>query len=85
MSGFLDFVRYPVLETPENTTFRRLDLFPSSGERWETHILLGPLERADLNRPVIYVSSLYRTQQSTCLPPLTLLRKEIQFPVRRVL
>jgi hypothetical protein len=29
-------------------TFRKLDLFPSSGE-WETHTLLGPLERFNLS------------------------------------
>jgi hypothetical protein len=33
----------------ENTTFRKLDLFPSSGDRKETPTLLGPLERANLN------------------------------------
>jgi hypothetical protein len=34
----------------KNTTFRKLDLFPSSGERdRETPTLLGPLERANLN------------------------------------
>jgi hypothetical protein len=29
--------------------FRKLDLFPSSGERRETPTLLGSLERANLN------------------------------------
>jgi hypothetical protein len=29
--------------------FRKLDLFPSLGEGRETSILLGPLERANLN------------------------------------
>jgi hypothetical protein len=38
---------HPVLE---NTTFRKLDLFPSSGEGRETPTLLGPLERANLNQ-----------------------------------
>jgi hypothetical protein len=34
----------------ENTTFRKLDLFPSSGEGGEkTPTQLGPLERANLN------------------------------------
>jgi hypothetical protein len=32
----------------ENTMFRKLDLFPSSGERGETPTLLGTLERANL-------------------------------------
>jgi hypothetical protein len=37
-----------------NTTFRKLDLFPSSGERGEkTPTQLGPLERG----PVIEISS----------------------------
>jgi hypothetical protein len=31
-----------------NTTFWKLDLFPSSGE-WETPMLLGSLETANLN------------------------------------
>jgi hypothetical protein len=31
----------------KNTTFRKLDLFRSSG--WETPILLGPLDRTNLN------------------------------------
>jgi hypothetical protein len=30
--GFLDFVHRPVFCKLENTTFRELDLFPSSGE-----------------------------------------------------
>jgi hypothetical protein len=33
----------------KNTTFRKLDLFPPSGERRETPTLLGPSERANLN------------------------------------
>jgi hypothetical protein len=33
----------------KNTTFRQLDLFPSSAERWETATLLGPLGRANLS------------------------------------
>jgi hypothetical protein len=32
-----------------NPTFRKLDLFPSSGEERKTHTLLGPLERDSLN------------------------------------
>jgi hypothetical protein len=38
-----------ILKTLENTTFRKPDLFPSSGEG-ETPIPLGPLERANLSR-----------------------------------
>jgi hypothetical protein len=33
----------------ENTTFRELDLFPSSYEERETSTMLGPIERANLN------------------------------------
>jgi hypothetical protein len=32
-----DFVHRPVFEELENTTFRRLDLFPSSGEGRDTY------------------------------------------------
>jgi hypothetical protein len=32
-----------------NTTFRKLDLLPSSDEREKTPTLLGPLERTNLN------------------------------------
>jgi hypothetical protein len=31
-TGFLDFVHRPEFCKQENTTFRKLDLFPSSGE-----------------------------------------------------
>jgi hypothetical protein len=34
----------------ENTTFRKLDLFPSSGEEGKTPTQLGPLERANLSQ-----------------------------------
>jgi hypothetical protein len=39
---------------PGNTKFRKLDLFPSSGEGKEVPTLLGPLEKAG---PMIGVSS----------------------------
>jgi hypothetical protein len=48
ITGFLIFVHHPVFEELDNTTFRKLDLFPSSGERGETPTQLGPLERANL-------------------------------------
>jgi hypothetical protein len=32
-TGFLDFVHRPEFYKQENTTFRKLDLFPSSGEK----------------------------------------------------
>jgi hypothetical protein len=47
--------------------FRKL--FPPSCEMKGTPILLGPLERTDLNH-WSQVISLHRTQQSTCLPPV---------------
>jgi hypothetical protein len=40
----------------KNRTFRKPDLFPSSGEGWETPTLLGPLERANLMHSTAYVS-----------------------------
>jgi hypothetical protein len=42
---FFYFVHHPVFEKLENTTFGKLDQFPSSDE-WETPTLLGPLERS---------------------------------------
>jgi hypothetical protein len=45
---FLDFFHRPVFQ--KNTTFRKLDLFPSSGEGGQkTPTQLGPSERANLN------------------------------------
>jgi hypothetical protein len=38
-----------ILNYLENTTFRKLDLFPSSGEGRETPAVLCPLERSNLN------------------------------------
>jgi hypothetical protein len=46
----LGFVHRPVFwRTLKNTTFRKLDLLPSSEER------VGPLERPNLNHWTIYV------------------------------
>jgi hypothetical protein len=43
----------------KNTTFRKLDLFPSSGEGGEkTPTQLGPLERANLNHWSVNIKSL---------------------------
>jgi hypothetical protein len=47
----------PIFYKLENTAFRRLDLFSASVKR-ERHYYVGSLERANLNRPVIGVSSL---------------------------
>jgi hypothetical protein len=43
ITRFLDFVHRPVFQKLENTTFRNLDLFPSSGEEGKTPTQLGPL------------------------------------------
>jgi hypothetical protein len=44
------------LKTQKNTKFRKLDLFPSSGERWEKPTLSGALVRANLNHWTTSVS-----------------------------
>jgi hypothetical protein len=49
ITGFLHFVHCPVFYKLEKTTFRKLDLFPSSGEGEKTPAMLGPLERANLS------------------------------------
>jgi hypothetical protein len=49
ITGFLDFVHRQVFYKLENTTFRKLDVFPSSGEGEKIPTQLGPLERANLN------------------------------------
>jgi hypothetical protein len=48
-TGFLDFVHRPVFYILENTTFRELNLFPSSGEEREAHTTLGVWGEANLN------------------------------------
>jgi hypothetical protein len=48
ISVFLDFFHRPVFERLENTTFRKLDLFSSSGEGGR-HLLSWILERANLS------------------------------------
>jgi hypothetical protein len=40
----------------KNTMFRKMDLFPSSGEGMQTHTLLGLLEKARLNLWTSFVS-----------------------------
>jgi hypothetical protein len=49
VTAFLDFVHRPKFQIlkKKNTTPRKLDPFPSSGEETETPTLLGPLERAN--------------------------------------
>jgi hypothetical protein len=50
ITGFLDFVHSLEFQILENTLFRKLDLFPSSGELWETPTLLRPLDKGNLNQ-----------------------------------
>jgi hypothetical protein len=58
ITKFLDFVYRTEFQKLESKTFRKLDLFPSSGEGRETTTLLGPLEIANLNHwTLIEVSS----------------------------
>jgi hypothetical protein len=54
-----------------NTAFRKLICFRPQVRGWETPILLGPLERANLSHWMILIeiSSFYLTQQSRGLPP----------------
>jgi hypothetical protein len=47
--GFWTLVHRPEFWMLVTSTFRKLDLFPSSGEGSETPTLLGPLERANLD------------------------------------
>jgi hypothetical protein len=49
IAGLMDFIRRPVLKEVLNTTFWKWGLFSSSGERKETHALLDPLQRVNLN------------------------------------
>jgi hypothetical protein len=37
ITGFSDFAHRLIFLKPENTTFRKLDLFPSSGEGGDTY------------------------------------------------
>jgi hypothetical protein len=60
----MDFVHRSEFQILETTKFRKLDLFPSSGEEKETPTLLGPLESLRLA-----VSN--GAQQSRCAFPLT--------------
>jgi hypothetical protein len=57
ITGFLGFVHCPILKKKvEKTTFRKLDLFPSSVKGDKTSTLLCPLEGANLNHRTTYVS-----------------------------
>jgi hypothetical protein len=71
---FLDFVHCPKFEILENTTFRKLNLFPASDEGRKTHTLLHPLESANLNN-----WNFLRDQKNKCFPPLNWRRKHPVF------
>jgi hypothetical protein len=45
----MGFTRLLVLQKLENTAFRKLDLFSSSGKGGKSPTQLGPLERANMN------------------------------------
>jgi hypothetical protein len=51
---FLDVLHWLNYKSPENSTFRKLDLFPSSDERMELPTLLGPLDGANLNHCALF-------------------------------
>jgi hypothetical protein len=76
-----------IIKTQKNTTFRKLDLFPSSGEVWEAPTLFGLLERADLRclYSCCYTDIGWPVIEVRYLPTLTRERKLVQFPKRRVL
>jgi hypothetical protein len=69
-----------ILNTRKHNISETGSVFPSSDERREIPTLLGPLE--------IAMSSdwgqLFLWDLTQCLPPLTLGRKQIQFPERCV-
>jgi hypothetical protein len=46
ITGSLDFVHHLEFYILENTTFRKLDLFPSSGELRETPTVFGSLRKS---------------------------------------
>jgi hypothetical protein len=48
----------------ENMTFRKLDLFPSSGERKETPIIPGPLETATSQSMIPLILSALQHRQN---------------------
>jgi hypothetical protein len=46
ITGFSDFFYLPVFYRKENTTFRKLDLFPFTGEGGEDTYSVGPLRKS---------------------------------------
>jgi hypothetical protein len=51
MTGFVNFIQFP--EKLENSTFRKLAVFPSTGEGRETSTRLDPLKRVNLNHWIV--------------------------------
>jgi hypothetical protein len=52
-----------IVTTKKNTAFRKMDLFPFSGEGKETPTLLGPSERANLyhcSRSIVILSCVFQ-------------------------
>jgi hypothetical protein len=49
ITGFLEFSRHPVFYKLQDMTFRKLDLFPFSGEEGKVPTQLDPIERANFN------------------------------------
>jgi hypothetical protein len=71
ITRFLDFLHRPVLSKLDNTTFRKLYLFPSSGEWFENTYSVGSVRiMLDLSKGLNGVD----------VSHLTWGRKQIQFP-----
>jgi hypothetical protein len=81
------FGLFPLSCILENRAFRKLDLFPSSGEDEgedkKTPTLLGPLERANLQW-FRFALSKWPNWVGVFSPTFTWGRKQIQFPKRHV-
>jgi hypothetical protein len=67
ITGFLDFAHRPLTYKLENKPFRKVDLFPATGEEMMTHTLLGPIERANLN----YMSTRFIITKAASLREIT--------------
>jgi hypothetical protein len=84
ITGFLDFVCHPLFcKTPKNTTFWKMDLFLSSGERWKTSALLGPFSRlhpppspedGNIQFPKLMMDKVQKPSNSQYYTPLELFR-----------
>jgi hypothetical protein len=90
ITGFLHFFHCPVFYRIENTTFPKLDLFPSSSEVGEDTYAVGPLRKSKspITEPVTE-SQWWRLALSEgpkwgVFSNFTWGRKQIQFPKRRV-